>query len=115
MADAGTGGCKRQMRAFGTVSDAPGLDHVAEKAQIGQVESHRLTFLFREGSLPKKQIAHQRKQLHLSLNTKLSMGLSALKQQSASGIAGLHSWRCGAGDHRLPTKRRSQPPEIRHG
>jgi hypothetical protein len=34
------------MRAFGAMGDAAGVDDVAEQAQIGKIESHRITYSF---------------------------------------------------------------------
>ena len=34
------------MRALGAVGDAAGIDDVAEQAQIGKIESHRVTSAF---------------------------------------------------------------------
>ena len=49
VADAGAGGRQRQMGPLGPVGDAARLDHVAEQAQIGQIELHGASFVIREG------------------------------------------------------------------
>jgi hypothetical protein len=40
VADARAGGGQREMRAFRAMGDAARLDHMAEQAQVGQVEAH---------------------------------------------------------------------------
>ena len=40
---------QRKMCALRAVGDAAGLDHMAKKTEIGQVEAHRSTFVFSEG------------------------------------------------------------------
>ena len=47
VADAGAGRGQREMRPLGPVGDASGLDHMAKKAQIRQVELHRFLRLAR--------------------------------------------------------------------
>ena len=42
VADAGARGGKRQICAFGAVGDAAGIDHMAEQAEVDQIELHRL-------------------------------------------------------------------------
>ena len=46
VADAGARGGERQMGPLGAVGDAAGLDHMAEEAQVGQIELHRLPSSF---------------------------------------------------------------------
>src|SRR5580700_2663437 len=43
VADAGRGGGKRKMRAFGAVGDAARLDDMAKQAEIGEIKSHEMT------------------------------------------------------------------------
>jgi hypothetical protein len=39
------------------MGNASGLDNVPEQAEIGKIETHRTSFLFREGRLRKTHIA----------------------------------------------------------
>jgi hypothetical protein len=59
------------MRALGTAGDAPGLDHVAKQAQIGEIEAHGLaeralgSFEFGEGKLREIPIVRQVPEDHI--------------------------------------------------
>src|ERR1700733_6170320 len=43
VADAGRRRSKRQMRAFGTVRNAAGFNHMAKQAEINEVKAHKRT------------------------------------------------------------------------
>src|SRR5689334_17760870 len=75
VADARARSREREMRAFGAVRDAARLHHMAEQAQIGEVETH-VSFAFREGWLYQIPIAGHETKIIISPLTKQAGSLS---------------------------------------